>query len=581
MDKSLIERQGRISIAKCLRRLSCAFARDERGAAAIYVGIIMVALIGVGMISVDVGQMVVLRNEMQNAADSACLAAAAQIDGTSGAQTRATAVAQNVALDESGLASGSSTLTIDQVLFYRTWNDADLGTVLATVDADTNFVRVELAAKDLDFLLAPAFNALIGGGSGDSVTLDTYAVCQYASMDCSTVPFMMCSPVDPTAADWGDSYLNPLNFGRQTVSKEGPGSGIPTANGNFGLLCPGGGSCGASAVAAALASDDGGICQGSSLTTKPGSATNQVIWGINVRFGGTKYTGSAAPNTAPYPRDDDYLPGGPGVTPIFGDTLAAPSWDVKAYWNTEHQRTNSGDLVYEWDAVAGVCDTTKPVGQPHFVYSSTDNFVTGLNFAADTGTIKICTTAGGEMVGSDIDPAAVGLPTGPSDTSFYAINAETIADAAASLSPVVNDTIDEGTTKISGDYLDANTSLTDPDSTLTRYKLYLFETYYNQSGSCGAFSPAAYTQNASCLSTLLAHERRVVRIVVVDCEFWGVSGKTELDMELRFVDVFLTEEADPPNDATIYAEILRDPVGDATNNYGGADDEVLNVRLVE
>jgi len=136
-------------------------------------------------------------------------------------------------------------------------------------------------------------------------------------------------------------------------------------------------------------------------------------------------------------------------------------------------------------------------------------------------------------------------------------------------------------TKISGDYLDAVPGLADADGTLTRYKLYLFETYYNQSGGCGAFSPANYTETASCLPTELAHERRNVRIVVVDCGYWGVSGKSELDMELFFVDVFLTEEADPPNDATIYAEILRDPVGDATHNWGGADDEVLNVRLVE
>lgn len=51
----------------------------ERGAAVIYVAILLVVLLGVTALAVDVGYMMVVRNQLQNAADAAALAAARKL----------------------------------------------------------------------------------------------------------------------------------------------------------------------------------------------------------------------------------------------------------------------------------------------------------------------------------------------------------------------------------------------------------------------------------------------------------------------------------------------------------------------
>ena len=72
-----------------------------------------------------------------------------------------------------------------------------------------------------------------------------------------------------------------------------------------------------------------------------------------------------------------------------------------------------------------------------------------------------------------------------------------------------------------------------------------------------------------------------MRVVVVDCGYYGVAGKTSLEFELNYIDVFLTEQADSPPDATIYGEVLREPEGSSTYDWGANEEEILNVRLVE
>jgi hypothetical protein len=228
--------------------------------------------------------------------------------------------------------------------------------------------------------------------------------------------------------------------------------------------------------------------------------------------------------------------------------------------------------------VAGSCDTAKPVGLPHFVYTAGDEFVGGGSFTADSGTIELCTDGAGDTRTGDtidIDAATPGIPATATDTTVPVISSTVIANAAESLSPDISST--DTLTDVAGSYL-TDVGIANASDILTRYKLYLFETYYQVDGnSCGEFLPTAYD---ACTGQL-AHERRIVRVVVIDCEYWGVSGKTSLDMELDYIDVFLTEQAEEPPDATFYAEVLREPEGSSIYNWGGTEDEVLNVRLVE
>lgn len=543
--------------ARWRRRLAAqvrAFARDRNGATMVYVGVTMVALVGVGALSIDVGQMVVLRNEMQNAADSACLGAAAQLNGTAGARTRAQAVAQNIALDESGLASPDPVLTIEDVQFYQNWNDPQVGTVAASGDHTANYVRVDLLAKNVDFLLAPAFSALLGGGANDSITLDTHAVCQNAKLDCSTVPLLICSSTDP---DDPASVLNPANRGRMTVAKEGPGSPIPEGPGEFGLLCVDDGGtllCGAKDLGQAMASDTGNFCNPDGLTTAPGSKTNQLAWGMDARFGTGKYTseGPPASNVVSYPRDPIYDPGGPGVTPLMGGVPEVGGgdydqsdyvWEPKAYWNTYHPLEDpvSGNQYYNQ------ANPSEPIGNPHFLNDGESAPVVCYN----NGITEICDTLASVVGG-------LGLPQ-------TIIDAPTIATWAEAYDPA------SGVTNPDPSLVEG--AVQGFPGVLTRYKLYLYESYNNQPTNI----PDGYDMSAQATS---ARERRVTRIAVVDCLDEGVKGKTTIPNEaVRYVDVFVTEPVVPPPDATYYAEIIGNPLG--SGDYGAAQTEILNVRLLE
>ena len=63
---------------KHLYRLSTG-SNSQNGAALVYVAILLVALLGVTALAVDVGYMMVVRNQLQNAADAAALAAARKL----------------------------------------------------------------------------------------------------------------------------------------------------------------------------------------------------------------------------------------------------------------------------------------------------------------------------------------------------------------------------------------------------------------------------------------------------------------------------------------------------------------------
>ena len=68
----------RMNLSACRRQGQDSFERvkDQRGVAAVIVALLIVILIGVAALAVDIGHLLVVRNELQNAADAACLAGA-------------------------------------------------------------------------------------------------------------------------------------------------------------------------------------------------------------------------------------------------------------------------------------------------------------------------------------------------------------------------------------------------------------------------------------------------------------------------------------------------------------------------
>ena len=303
---------------------SCVIAllADRRGATAIYVAFAGTLALSGGVLALDIGRVVVLRSQMQNAADSAALSAAAQLDGQTGAITRATAAASDAISNTTNLSDTSGAFTVQSIAFY---NEVDPSDVVTVDDADAVYVQVTLAPRTISIFLAPALQAISSSGTvTDQMTLEATARAGVIPIICAAPPFMACNPSESGGA--ADDLLDPDNAGRQLLTKSGPGGGSLSA-GNFGLLCPPSGNCGAANVGNALADDPGG-CYTSTVTTSPGVQAQQARNGINARMdAGNKNPKYPAQNVMDYGRDSD----------MSGSTIMGNGdWDPETYWSTNH-----------------------------------------------------------------------------------------------------------------------------------------------------------------------------------------------------------------------------------------------------
>ncbi|MBT4691328.1 MAG: hypothetical protein HOB72_24895, partial [Rhodospirillaceae bacterium] len=99
---------------------------DRRGATSIYVAFAGTLALSGGVLALDIGRVVVLRSQMQGAADAAALSAAAQLDGQTGAITRATAAASDAISNTTNLADTAGKFTVQSIVFYNDLDPSDV-----------------------------------------------------------------------------------------------------------------------------------------------------------------------------------------------------------------------------------------------------------------------------------------------------------------------------------------------------------------------------------------------------------------------------------------------------------------------
>lgn len=298
--------------------------RDRRGGVAIYAAFGFMLLGGFGVLTLDYGRIVALRGQMQSAADAAALAGATQLDGAPGARLRASALATGAATNKSLIVGGA--LSIANVEFFRSLSPD----VAATGDTDAHIVRVTLTPQTIKLFTKPLLDVLTHEQSDDLFTLSARGAAESAPIVCNAPPLMVCDPTETLgpAADLRD----PANAGRQ-ISVSQASTAAP---GNYGLLCPSSGNCGASAIEAALVNVNTGSCFGQKVdfgddvTTAPGNKTGPVAAGIDNRFDmpmpGSSAPMQPAPNISTYPRDSD----------LSSHYLGNGSWDRAEYWSSTH-----------------------------------------------------------------------------------------------------------------------------------------------------------------------------------------------------------------------------------------------------
>lgn len=256
------------------------FLKAERAAVAPTIGISLFALIGVGGIAFDYARLASMDSELQSAADHAALAAASQLDGLTGACSRAANAASRLIANDTRFSNDGTGLavtianegTCDATGFVRFYKTKDKS-VAATDDATANFVEVTVNAREAFYALTPVVEAF---SSGD-IDATAYAGCYEAI--CKNPPVMMCNPDEPDGnIDEDLAYSPQPGIGLRLVT------GNATTPGNFGWLEAGLGN-GASDLAAALGyNNPPGECQPQSgVTTKTGMDT-AVLNAFNTRF---------------------------------------------------------------------------------------------------------------------------------------------------------------------------------------------------------------------------------------------------------------------------------------------------------
>lgn len=252
------------------------FLADQSGAVAATYGLSLFALIMVGGVGFDYARLAGMDSELQNGADQAALAGATQLDGKSGACSRAAAAAIGLVTNTTILASThsisvASESACDATGTVRFWQNRD-ATQAATSDANARYIELDVAARSVDYALTPVGGLL-------HATPKASAMAGIGSSICKVPPVFMCNPAE--ASDPSFNTPDYIGKGIRLIANDGGGNYGP---GNFGYLQSNAGN-GAQAVAQTLGRTEiPGDCLGiDGVDTKPGVQVS-VLDALNTRF---------------------------------------------------------------------------------------------------------------------------------------------------------------------------------------------------------------------------------------------------------------------------------------------------------
>lgn len=254
--------------------------REESGAVASIYALALPALIAIGGIAFDYTRLAAMDTELQNAADQAALAAVTQLDGNTGACTRASNAAVDFVANRAVFANDGAAPAItvtsetacDATGKIRFWQNKEK-TLAANSDANAKFVEVTVNARTARYALTPVVAAINSGA------VDATAMAGLGSAICKVPPLMMCNP----AEEGGNLEFNAGAYegvGIRLVA----GGGSQWAPGNFGYLQTELGP-GANDLEYALGANSplGTCIRADDVTTKTGVQTS-VTDAINTRF---------------------------------------------------------------------------------------------------------------------------------------------------------------------------------------------------------------------------------------------------------------------------------------------------------
>ncbi|PSJ57643.1 pilus assembly protein TadG-related protein [Pseudaminobacter soli (ex Li et al. 2025)] len=365
-----------------------AFWQDQRGIALILVAIMLPVIIGFSLLVIDMSRANTLHNDLQKAADAFALAAAAELDRSSGSWARAeramaTLVENQMYFSTANepaptLKAGEPGGTANQNRagniswrFLKTLPASDStaigNTYLANADwsqgeAETQFIEVTVTPTSFRSIFPASF--LTGSAASNSFSVGAQAVAGFRSSVCDYTPVFMCNPYEDTSITGGvtlEQAAQTREYRRRQIILRGDGSYAP---GNFAFLTAPDGN-GANALENMLASSKPLACYSrNGVDTEPGQNAGPVKNGLNTRFGiNTGYTGAdygpavnvrkgakngnkcVKDNKVQYEtdvnkgvgleRDSCHISGN---CMMMGGRMGAGDWNSSRYWTVNHPK---------------------------------------------------------------------------------------------------------------------------------------------------------------------------------------------------------------------------------------------------
>jgi Flp pilus assembly protein TadG len=532
------------------RRSATRLFRSTSGAVAPTVALSLFGLIAAGGVAFDYARMASMDTELQNAADHAALAAATQLDGKTGACSRAAYAAYNMLANKTYMANDGSSngtavtipleTTCDatgQVKFYQD----SAHTTAATSDSNAKFVMVTVDSRTANFALTPVVGAVSSGA------ISATAFAGLDSAICKVPPVMLCNPAESTDPDF--TVANYIGDGVRLISNDGGGSYAP---GNFGFLATNAGS-GASVLGQELgASTVPGDCvQETGVTTDPGNMIS-VRDALNTRFGFYTSVNSACGSSgASCPPSSnirqDLLLRGSGAQYSQLGFVGSASGNSKGWLEGTNPYPGSSNIG---GADHSLTDTEisniDPMGYPEDICHSFSTSGTG-----------DCTNG---LIGN-----------GSWDRYAYfksnAGNSASYSSAETTNSTTLNSNLKSwfGTTTptryqvYQWEMAHASTRLKSKNSTVSSSL-----TAYPDPSKLGG-EPTAITPSATSI------DRRVISAAVIDCTAEGLKGKTTDVQVQKWIDLFLVQPSEPrtvgvrTSNSDVYVEVIGE-TNNATNS---------------
>lgn len=256
-----------------------------------WVAVTVPVLLGLGVLAIDVSRLYSLQTQLQNAADAAALAAAAELDGRASAITRAETALANLAENEQIFGvGGRAAVTVASHRFLSALPASDAEPITAALEttnpALARFIEVEVTPVQMNFILP-----VIAGFS--ETTTAASAVAGFRATVCQFTPLFICNPYEGQATSIFAAANNAAERRKLFALRVGGGNGAQYAPGNYGFLDSPIGN-GANELRESIARANPPTCfSQDGVTQRPGFIAS-AREGFNVRF--DIYNGSMSKN---------------------------------------------------------------------------------------------------------------------------------------------------------------------------------------------------------------------------------------------------------------------------------------------